>query len=60
MTLFKFICVLYQFHRQTLPIMETEGPNPISRVCVYRNGTLERSLIHLKISQIKELSNSIG
>ena len=24
MTLFKFICVLYQFHRQTLPIMKIE------------------------------------
>ena len=24
MTLFKFICVLYQFHRQTLPIMKID------------------------------------
>ena len=41
MTSFKFICVLYQFHRQTLPITKIDPP--FSRVCFNRNPMTSRT-----------------
>ena len=50
-TLFKFICVLYQFHRQTLPIMKIDrgqiqfqeyvstGTEPIHKCLLFRQST---------------------
>ena len=43
MTLFKFICVQYQFHRQTLPIMKIDQGQIQFRDCFNRNGTEARS-----------------